>query len=92
MLRIRVQPHSSQDEVVGLCGNKLKVKLAAAPADGLANERLTQLIARQFRVPKTQVRILNGASAREKRFAVQAPRVYPSWFPQRKGDSKREEL
>lgn len=87
ILRIRVQPRSGRDEVAGPYDNQLKVRLTAPPVDGLANKRLTEIIAREFRVPRTQVRLLNGAGAREKRLAVQAPRVYPAWFPERKGSS-----
>ena len=87
ILTLRVQPRASRDEFVGVQGNRLKVRLAAAPADGRANERLVRLLAREFRVARSAISLLQGDHAREKRLAVRAPKVLPVWIAWPKGET-----
>ena len=65
-LRVRVQPRGSRTEIAGLHGNAVKVRLAAPPVDGAANEALARLIARHLGVPRSAVRIESGATSRSK--------------------------
>lgn len=48
-IQVRIQPKSSRDEIVGLHGGRLKIKISAPPVDGKANERLVLFIAKSFR-------------------------------------------
>lgn len=63
---VRVQPRASRTEVAGLHGDALKIRLAAPPVDGAANEALTLFLADTFAVPKRFVRILVGEASRSK--------------------------
>ena len=65
-LRVRVQPRASRTEIAGPHGNAVKVRLAAPPVDGAANEALARLIARHLGVPRSAVRIESGATSRSK--------------------------
>jgi len=49
----------------------MKVRLAAPPVDGAANEALVELIARSLDVPRRAVRIASGASSRAKTVEVE---------------------
>jgi hypothetical protein len=74
-LTIRVAPKSGRDAVAGWSrdGNNaplLKVRVAAAPEDGRANDAVVALLAQRFAVPKKSVTILGGASARIKRVRI----------------------
>lgn len=40
--------------------------MTAAPVDGKANAALIRLLAREFRVPKSKIRILHGETSRDK--------------------------
>ncbi len=40
VLYVQIQPKSSKDEVVGMIGENLKIKITAPPTDGKANEHL----------------------------------------------------
>lgn len=44
-LRIKVVPGASRSEIVGMLGDRLKIRVAAAPEKGKANEALLLLIA-----------------------------------------------
>lgn len=63
---VRVQPRASRDEVSGVYGDALKIRLAAPPVDGAANDALVNFLAALFAVPRRAVRILAGESSRSK--------------------------
>lgn len=77
ILRIQVQPRASRDEVAGLHGNRLKVRLTAPPVDGRANAALLALLAEFFGVPKNRVILLAGESGRTKRVRIVSPGRIP---------------
>jgi uncharacterized protein (TIGR00251 family) len=63
---VHVQPRASRDQVAGVHGNALKVRLSAPPVDGAANAALIALIATQLNVRRANVRIVAGAQSRGK--------------------------
>ncbi len=70
MLSLYVQPGAKKTEVVGLHGGALKIRLAAPPVDGKANECLLEYVADTLNVPKRQVTLVSGLSPRSKRVVV----------------------
>jgi uncharacterized protein (TIGR00251 family) len=70
-LLLTVQPRASKTAVVGLHDNRLKIRLAAPPVDGAANEALIVFLAREMDVSRTAVRILAGERGRRKTVLVQ---------------------
>lgn len=70
-LRVRVQPRASRSEIVGRHGDALKVRLAAPPVDGAANEALIRFLADRLEVPRAAVRLAAGGGARSKLLAVE---------------------
>ncbi|HET9602740.1 MAG TPA: DUF167 domain-containing protein [Gemmatimonadales bacterium] len=69
-LTILVQPRASRSEIVGPHGDALKVRLAAPPVDGAANEELVRLLAKEYGVPKSAIAIVAGLSSRRKTVRV----------------------
>ncbi len=65
-LRVHVKPRASRDSLEGEREGALVVRLKAPPADGQANAALVRLLGRAAGVPPSSVKILRGASAREK--------------------------
>lgn len=65
-LALVIVPRSGKDEVVGLVGEAIKIKLRAAPVDGRANDALLDYLARRLDVARTHVRIVSGAAGRRK--------------------------
>ena len=68
---VRVQPRASRSEVIGIQGDELKVRLAAPPVDGAANDALIQLLAKTFGLRRSAIRILAGHSSRSKVIEVE---------------------
>ena len=69
-LRLHIQPGAKKTEVAGLHGEALKIRLAAPPVDGKANEELVALVAERLGCRKTAVTIRAGASGRMKLIKV----------------------
>ena len=63
---VRVQPRASHPGVDGVHGDSLKVRLAAPPVDGAANEALVEMLAALLGVPRRAVRIVSGLASRAK--------------------------
>lgn len=76
-LTLHVQPGAKRTEVVGEHGTALKIRLAAPPVDGQANEELILFLADLFGVPSRQVQLIAGHSGRRKRVAVVKPSRRP---------------
>ncbi len=69
-LAVRVQPKASRDQLRVDPEGRVKASITAAPADGEANAALCKLLARQFGVSKTAVRIAQGEKSRDKVVAL----------------------
>ncbi len=71
-LTVHVQPGARRTEVVSVHEDVLKVRVAAPPAEGQANAELVRFLAQTLGVPRQQVKIIRGASARRKLVEVMA--------------------
>ena len=76
-LALHVQSRASRDEVAGLHGDRLKVRITAPPVEGAANEHLRRFIAGLFDVAPARVRLLRGATGRDKLIHVSGARTLP---------------
>jgi len=65
-LRIRVSPGARRTELVGRQGDAWKVRVAAPPERGRANEALVKLLALRLRVPPGELTVVAGRSGRDK--------------------------
>ena len=70
-INIRVTPRSSRCRVDGCLGEVLKVRLAAPPVEGKANEALLEFLADELDVPRRSVQLEAGAQSRLKRVLIQ---------------------
>jgi uncharacterized protein len=63
---VRLQPRASRNEIAGLQGAALKVRVTAPPVDGLANEALIELLSRALNTSRRNVCIVSGHTSRTK--------------------------
>jgi len=68
VLRVQVSPGSAKDSWAGYdeWREAVKVKIAAQPRGGMANDALVEFVARSFSVPSGKVEIVAGARSRLK--------------------------
>ena len=64
--RVLVAPRASRSEIVGEHKGALRVRIAAAPVEGAANEELVRVLAKSFDVPRTAVEIVKGLTSKRK--------------------------
>lgn len=81
MLKIKVQPRSSKNEIYGELGNKLKIRLTVPPVDGKANQQLINFLAKIFKLSKSSATLISGKTGREKRILIKSPRQLPNIIP-----------
>jgi len=63
---LRVSPGATRSAVVGRHGEAWKVRVAAPPVEGRANRSLEELLAAVLGLSRRRLRILTGASGRDK--------------------------
>ncbi len=66
IVKLHVVPGARKTAVAGLHGDRLKVKVAAPPEKGRANEALLEFLARSLEVPRQAVHLTSGAASRAK--------------------------
>lgn len=76
-LTLHVQPGAKRSEITGLHGDALKLKLAAPPIEGRANEALLKYIGGLFDVPLRQVELKQGGQSRHKVIAITGSKIDP---------------
>ena len=70
-LRVVVHPGAGRSSVVGQHGDALKVKVAAPPVDGRANQAVIELVAEVLGVPEAKVSMVSGQASRSKRLRIE---------------------
>lgn len=65
-LTLHIQPGAKTTEFAGLHGDALKIRLAAPPVDGKANEALIKFVAETLKLPKSAVILKSGQTSRRK--------------------------
>jgi uncharacterized protein (TIGR00251 family) len=68
---VRVIPRASRNEIAGVQGGALKVRLTAPPVEGAANAALIEFLASRLGVRKRAVSIVGGQASRSKKVRVE---------------------
>ena len=68
---LHIVPRSRKTAVAGSHGDAVKIRVAAPPVDGEANEELVRFLAARLNVPAARVAIVGGAGGRRKTVAVE---------------------
>lgn len=65
-ISVKAVPGAKRDEIVGLLGERLKVRVSAPPEDGRANRAVCRLVAGALGLPGSAVSVVRGQSNPEK--------------------------
>jgi len=73
LIAVHAQPGAQTTKVVGLHGDRLKVRLKAPPVDGKANKALLLWAASYFEVSRSDVELIRGITSRQKTLKITMP-------------------
>lgn len=71
LLKIRLNPRSSRNQVTGWQDDTVAIKLTAPPVDGAANKAALEFLAERLGIKKYQITLVSGATNREKVFEIE---------------------
>ena len=69
-LTVEVRPRAGRDQILGWHGGALRVRVAAPPADGAANQAVRALLAAELGCAPSRIEIVRGHTARTKAIRV----------------------
>lgn len=65
-IKVRVQPRAARNEISGLFGDALRLRITAPPVDGAANAACIEFFADLLKIPKSHIEIISGLTGRNK--------------------------
>ena len=70
VFKVQVVPRASRSEVVGEYNGALRVRVAAPPVDGAANEELIRTLVKTFKVTRGAVKLVSGHNSKIKQVGI----------------------
>lgn len=65
LANIKISPNSKTNEIIKT-QTETKIKITAQPIDGKANKGLIEFLSKEFKIPKTSIKIVKGETSKEK--------------------------
>ena len=65
-LTFKISPNAKKNEIIKDDSGNIKIKITAQPIDGKANKALIEFLSKQFKIPKTSIKILKGETSKDK--------------------------
>lgn len=75
LIDVLVQPRASKTEITGVHDGALRIRIAAPPVDGAANDAIIVFLSKRLKVRKSDIQIVSGASGRRKSVLVRGVNV-----------------
>lgn len=66
ILTFKISPNAKKNEIIKDDNGNIKIKITAQPIDGKANKCLIEFLSKQFKIPKTSIKILKGETSKDK--------------------------
>lgn len=67
IIQIKLVPRAGKDQIVGVEGESIKIRVHAPAVEGQANAALCKYLAALFGIAKSNVEIITGQTSRHKR-------------------------
>jgi uncharacterized protein (TIGR00251 family) len=84
VIRVKVLPRSSRNEMAGKADGAYRIKLTAPPVEGKANKALINFLAKKTGLPKRKFQIVSGEHSRNKTVRIQTLSSETSKMPRRR--------
>ncbi|MBM2838880.1 MAG: hypothetical protein HW415_1505 [Deltaproteobacteria bacterium] len=70
-INIHLQPRASKNEIVGIHGESIKVRLTSPPVEGAANSHAIEFFAKKLGIQKSKITIVSGEKSRHKTLKIE---------------------
>lgn len=70
LLNCRVTPSASRNEITGITGDAVRIKVTSPPIEGRANKAVIALLGKTFKIPKSRIVILKGDTGKLKKILL----------------------
>ena len=77
-LAVQITPNAKKTEVIGVLDDALKLKLAAQPIEGKANEALIRFLSDALKVPRSAITITHGHTNKKKLLEIKTAGLTPA--------------
>lgn len=75
IISLHIVPRSSVNEVTGVYGDAVKMKIKSPPVDGKANKAIIGFISKSLRISKSDIRIIKGETGKNKKIGIKSSDV-----------------
>jgi uncharacterized protein (TIGR00251 family) len=65
MVSFKISPNAKKNEIIK-DESGIKIKITAQPVEGKANKALIEFLSKQFKIPKTSIKIVKGETSKDK--------------------------
>ena len=73
VFKVYVQPKSSRNQISGLHGDAIKIRITSPPVAGAANKACIRFLAKQLGLSRSCLEIISGHTSRTKRLLIKVP-------------------
>lgn len=77
IIKARIIPNSSRNQIVGWFKDQLKIKISAPPERGKANQKLINFLSEKWNIPKHSIQIIKGHKKRDKVIEIEGIQKLP---------------
>ena len=71
IIKVKVNAGAKTEKIEEIEPNTFKIRVNAPPEKGKANERVAELLAEYFKIPRSKVFLVSGATYKEKVFSIE---------------------
>lgn len=84
LIPVKISPKASKNAIVGWENNELKLRIAAIPEKGSANQELIAFLAKELHISKSQIQLVSGEASRHKVICISGIAQDQIWFLKQK--------
>ncbi len=69
-IKVKVKPNANKNELKEISSGFYEARVTVPPEKGKANQKVTELLSKHFKVPKSNITLISGAAYKEKVFEI----------------------
>lgn len=70
IIKVKVKPNAKKEEIKQIEKDYYEIRVTVVPEKGKANKKVIEILSKQFKVPKSNIRLVKGETSREKIFEI----------------------